>query len=134
VRSSYTYLYTHFIWSTWKRQEIIDPDLEPILHQLISEKVNDHNSKLLKVGGTSDHVHLLINVNPVISVSKLIKEIKGYSSFTVANIIRPNSYFKWQAGYGAISVSPGSLSTIIKYITNQKVHHREDSIRSKWEL
>ncbi len=134
MRSTYTYLYTHFIWTTWKRQEFIDPDLEPILYQLIAEKIDENKCQLIKIGGTQDHIHVLINVNPVVSVSSLVKSIKGYSSFTIANKIRPGSLFKWQGGYGALSVAPGSISTISRYIANQKAHHKEDSINRYWEL
>jgi len=134
MRSSYTYLYTHFIWSTWKRLDLIDPEYEHILYQLITEKITEHKCQLISIGGTEDHIHVLVNINPVISVSKLIKEVKGYSSYAMGNLVNPGSPFKWQGGYGALSVSPGAVSRISKYIKDQKMHHQDETIILKWEL
>jgi len=101
---------------------------------LITEKVIEKNCQLIKIGDTENHLHVLININPVINVSNLIKEIKGYSSFTIANSVCPGTFFKWQRGYGALSVSPREVSRVSKYIADQKLYHKEDSALSKWEV
>ena len=103
MRTTFTYLYTHLFWSTWKRQDLIYPEIEPILYRLITKKVIEKNCQLIKIGrGTENHIHGLININPVINISNLIKEIKGYSSFTIANSVCPGTFFNWQSGYGAL--------------------------------
>lgn len=35
------------------------------------------------------------------------------------------SHFKWQEGYGTISISERSLHTVIAYVVNQKQYHRD---------
>ncbi|MCD6424377.1 MAG: transposase [Anaerolineales bacterium] len=101
---------------------------------MITEKVFEKNCQLIIIGGTEYHIHVLINNNPVINVSNLIKEIKGYSSFTIANSVCPGTFFKWQSGCGALSVSPREVSRVSKYIADQKLHHKEDSAIGKWEV
>ena len=41
--------------------------------------------------------------------------------------------FRWQEGYGALSVSPGNLETVAGYIRGQEEHHRVRSSREKFE-
>ncbi|MCK5644805.1 MAG: IS200/IS605 family transposase [Gammaproteobacteria bacterium] len=134
MRSSYTKIYIHFIWATWKRQNIIDADLEPILFKLISDRIHEHKCQLLKIGGTEDHIHLLVDMHPSTCVSNLVKSIKGFSSYSISNKIRPGSFFKWQGGYGAMTVSQNDISILSKYIANQKTHHSQKSIDSRWEI
>jgi len=100
MRTTYTYLYTHFIWSTWKRQNLIYPEIEPIVYRLITEKVIEKNCQLIKIGGTENHIHVLININPVINVSNLIKEIKGNSSFTIGNSVCPGTFLNGRVVMG----------------------------------
>ena len=88
----------------------------------------------IKIGGTKDHIHILVNIHPSVSVSNVVKEVKGFSSFIIANKIQPESLFRWQSGYGVISISPQGISRISKYITDQKEHHRQGTMESNWEL
>lgn len=132
MRSTYLRLYVHFVWSTWKRQEFIDKDLELILYRLINDKVIENKSRLLAFGCTSDHVHLLVKIHPTMSVSKIVKEIKGYSSFTIANKIRPGSYFRWQSGNGAMTISQSDITRLTNYINNQKEHHNINQMDDMW--
>lgn len=112
----------------------IYPEIEPIIYRLITEKVIEKNCQLIKIWDTENHIHVLININPVINVSNLIKVIKGNSSFTIANSVCPGTFFKWQSGYGALSVSPREVSRVSKYIADRKLHHKADSAISKWEV
>ncbi len=134
MRSSYTQLYIHLIWATWKRQNLIDGELEPILYRLISDILIEHKCKLIKIGGTANHIHLLVEIHPSKCVSNLVKCIKGFSSFSVSNQIRPDSFFKWQGGYAAITLSPHAVPILEKYIVNQKERHDGKSIDQRWEL
>ena len=134
MRTSYSYIYVHLIWSTWKRMELINLEIESILYKLISDKLYELKCQPIKIGGTKDHIHILVNIHPSVSVSTIVKEVKGFSSFIIANKIQPESLFRWQSGYGVISISPQGISRISEYITDQKEHHREGTMKSNWEL
>ena len=56
-----------------------------------------------------DHVHLLVELHPTVSVSALAKEVKGASSHAAAHLLRAGPSFRWQTGYGAFSVSHGDV-------------------------
>jgi len=133
MRASYSRIYIHLIWSTWDRLDLVDNKLEPILYNYISKKCRQQNGILLQIGGTSNHVHLLVKLLPAKNIGQFVKNIKGSSSHYIAQIIRPDSFFKWQGGYAAISVSPGHLSKVSMYIAAQKEHHQMNSCIKDWE-
>jgi REP element-mobilizing transposase RayT len=85
-------------------------------------------------GCTSDHVHLLVKLHPAVSLSVIVGEIKGYTSYVIANQIRPELGFRWEGGYGAFSISSWDLPKIIKYLDNQKEYHQQNSVIREWEL
>ena len=134
MRASYSRIYIHLIWATWDRLDLIDDKLEPILYSYISKKYRQQNGLLLKIGGTPNHIHLLVKLLPAINIGQFVKNIKGSSSYYIVQIIRPDSFFKWQGGYAAISVSPIHLSKISMYVAAQKEHHKMNSCNKDWEF
>ncbi len=134
MRASYTRLYVHLIWGTWKRWDLIDSNMEPVLFKVIRAKCREKGCKSIIVGGTTNHVHLLVELRPPISVSDLVQFIKGSSAYIIAHQMEPEVFFKWQVGYGAITVSPQNIPTIKKYIATQKEHHQSGTYNHHWEL
>jgi len=131
--ASYHQLYYHLVWSTYRRHELINLEMENDLKRLIQDKIIEHKSELLCFGCTTDHIHLLVRLHPAVSVSGIVGEVKGYSSYTLANQIYPDSGFRWQGGFGAVSVSETDLPRLAQYIKNQKDHHDQNNIDRKWE-
>jgi REP element-mobilizing transposase RayT len=79
-----------------------------------------------------DHLHLLIGMRTVQSLSDLMKQVKGDSSAWInsRNLVRGK--FSWQEGYGAFSYSKGQLQDVIKYISYQEVHHQKRTFREEF--
>ena len=134
MRASYTTLYVHLIWGTWKRWDLIDSDMEPVLSNAIRGKCCEKDCKTIIVGGTTNHNHILVELGSTISVSELVQFIKGSSSYIIARQMQPEVFFKWQRGYGAITVSPQNIPVIKKYIAKQKEHHQTGTFNHHWEL
>ena len=86
MRASYSRIYIHLIWATWDRLDLIDDKLEPILYDYISKKCRQRNGLLLQIGGTSNHVHLLVKLLPAINIGQFVKNIKGSSSHHIARL------------------------------------------------
>ena len=77
-----------------------------------------------------DHTHLLISMNPDISVSKLTGEIKSGSS----KFLKDNGFvktFDWQDGFGAFSYSKSQAPNVVNYILNQPEHHKKKTFRDE---
>jgi len=73
-----------------------------------------------------DHVHILVQLSPTISLSQAILLIKAYSSKWLGR------GFAWQKGYGAFSVSASNVATVAKYIRNQERHHYKMSYEQEF--
>jgi REP element-mobilizing transposase RayT len=77
---------------------------------------------VLANGGMEDHVHLLIQLPPVLSVAKAASLVKTNSSRWMND---HGMKFAWQEGYGDFSVSKSNLGVVERYIANQERHHRK---------
>lgn len=131
---NFTQLYAHCIWATWDRLPLITPDLKKIVYAGIIRQCEQLNCKVLAIGGIADHIHLLVNFPPTLSLSKLIGEVKGSSSHLITHEIKPNEFFKWQGGYGVFTVSQEDLETIAHYIKNQEIHHLQKQLIPDFEI
>jgi len=134
MRRAYSHLYVHLVWATWERLPLITPQIEKRLYGAIRAKCRELGCEPLAVGGTADHVHLLVRLLPSVSVSQLVKGIKGASSHLMTHEVTPGEFFKWQGGYGAFSVGRESVSRVADYIAHQKEHHHEGKASKNWEL
>jgi putative transposase len=84
----------------------------------------DFETELVEFDGEKDHVHLLVNYPPKISVSKLVNSLKGVSS----RLLRKHHpdlhryYWKgmlWSPSYFAGSCGGAPISIIRQYIEQQ---------------
>jgi len=134
MRAPFTQLYVHLVWATWDRLPLISLAFEARLFAAMVSKCKELKCEVLEIGGEADHVHVLVRFTPTITVSDLVKEIKGSSSHLVTHEITPNDFFKWQGAYRAFTVSPGDLERVRHYIRLQKAHHRDLTLLEEWEL
>ena len=84
---------------------------------------------LIAAGGTANHLHLLIALSPVMTLSNAIQNLKAHSSRWMKEDIRG---FAWQEGYGAFSVSESQRETVLQYIATQPEHHRKWSYEQEF--
>ncbi len=54
------------------------------------------------------------------SFVKLLEEIKSHSSKWIKTKESDFDNFYWQDGYGAFSINPSEVDTVVAYISNQK--------------
>ncbi len=111
--------YLHCVFATKRRQPTIN-DPASVWTYIRGIARNCHFD-LLAIGGTNNHIHLLLALPAGRNLSDVMRDIKANSS----RYIRTNNrLFAWQDGYGGVSVSPSQLPAVKKYIANQEKHHR----------
>ncbi len=123
MSQSYTKLWTHAIWATKNRQELIDYSIEKTLYDFIWEELTALKCPVRIINGMPDHVHVLFLQNPQKTVSDIVKQIKGSSSHFMNRGEFILEKFAWQTGFAAFSVSESQLDVAYNYIKNQKQHH-----------
>jgi len=114
----------HIVFATHNRQATISLDKEREVYAIIYHILCKNNCRVYRIGGMPDHLHLLIEIPPTISVSALIQNVKRESSLTISqNKILP-VWEGWQDGYGCFTYGKDAVQNIIHYIASQKDHHR----------
>jgi len=115
-------LYVHLVWRTWDSLPLIRPAVERRLHRAIEAEAGELGCKVYAVGGTAEHVHLLLAIPATLSVSDLVRQVKGASSRFANEVLLPGR-FRWQGHYGALSVSRSDVGRVRAYIQGQHDHH-----------
>ena len=87
---------------------------------------------MLAINGMPDHLHFLIGMKPSCCLSDLVREVKKSSNDFVKEKNFAKFKFQWQEGYGAFSYSHSNLDNVIKYIMNQKQHHKKKTFKEEY--
>ena len=119
----------HVVFSTKERQRLIEKEFQPRMWSYVGGVCKGAGIFVHAVGGMDDHIHLLIQVPPVLSLAKAVMTIKTNSSKWANELGRE---FAWQQGYGAFGVSWSSVPKVIRYIENQEIHHKRMSFEQEF--
>src|SRR5690242_4300136 len=88
MRRSCVHVYVHFVWRTWDSADLIDAGWEKRLHACIAESARDIGCNAARVGGTENHIHVLVRMSATVSVAQVAKQMKGESSHFVTHMLR----------------------------------------------
>ena len=134
MANTYTQLYIHIVFAVKFRKADINPLWEERLHLYISAIVQNNGHKMLAINSAADHLHMFIGLNPKQSISDLMKLVKGDSSEFINKEGLSERKFQWQEGYGAFSNSKSQIDSVVKYILNQKEHHKKTLFLDEYKL
>lgn len=126
--------YLHLVFSTKYRAPLIHPPAEVELHSYLGGICNKLECQVIKVGGSTDHIHILCMLSKKIALMKLVEGIKLHSSKWIKTKGIEYKNFYWQDGYGAFSVNPSELNNVIAYISNQHEHHRIKTFQEEYRI
>jgi REP element-mobilizing transposase RayT len=88
--------------------------------------------RALAVGGTEDHLHVLLSLPATIPLAKAVQLIKGGSSKWIHDAFPGHRHFAWQEGYGSFSISISHVKETIAYIHGQEDRHRGKSFEKEF--
>ena len=80
-----------------------------------------------------DHVHILTGLHPIQSISSIVQNVKSESTKWINREKLTGTKFAWQEGYGAFSYAHNEVRAVIRYIQNQKVHHRTETFLDEYK-
>lgn len=133
MSQSFTKLWTHAIWATKHRQELIDFEIEKKLYNFICQELTELGCPVRIINGMPDHVHVLFLQNPQKTITDIVKQIKGSSSHFINREELILEKFAWQTGFAAFSVSESQLNAVYNYIKNQKQHHLKKNGQAEFD-
>ncbi len=133
MKIEYNNLYTHFVFSTLKRQALILECNRVRIEKYITGIVNNNSSKLYAIYANPDHVHFLVSRSPSISEEQLATVIADSSERFINKKKLTGNNFLWQRSASAFSVSKSNIDNLCKYILNQPNHHKKVTFAEEYE-
>lgn len=132
MAGTFSQMYIQVVFAVKHRQTLIQPSWEERLYEYTTGIIRNKGQKLLAVNGMPDHIHILIGMKPACCLSDLVREIKKSTNEFINENKFTGSRFNWQAGFGAFSYSHSHLDNVIRYIMNQKEHHRKETFKEEY--
>jgi putative transposase len=120
----------HCVFSTKQRRKLISAETQAQLWPFLGGIARKNGFKALIVGGTEDHIHILLSLPATMPLAKAMQLLKGSSSKWM-NERSPNG-FAWQEGYGAFTLGVSQKPRTIDYIKRQAEHHRKRSFEEEF--
>lgn len=112
----------HIVWCTKYRRKVLVPKVKECLIELIKERCESNNYKLIEVEIMPDYVHIFLDASNRDSVHRIVSQLKGYSSHSLRKEFKflttrlPNL---WTRSYYTGTIGHVSHETVKRYIQNQ---------------
>lgn len=133
MANTYTQIHIQAVFAVQNRDAVINPIWKEELYKYITGIIQSREHKMLAIGGMPDHVHLLFGLRPTHSLSDLMHDVKGGSSKWIKERGLLRCKFSWQEGYSAFSYARSDLHNVIRYIQNQRDHHRKVTFMEEYK-
>ena len=119
-------LHVHIVWSTKYRYAVLRGDIQVRCRELIRQICDALDVRILKGVVSKDHIHLHVSYPPKLSISDLVKRLKGRSARLMLDEFtelrkRYWGQHLWGIGYGAWSSGNITDEMIEHYLD----HHKE---------
>lgn len=133
MAGTYSQIYIQIVFAVGHRKSLIHTSIEEEIYKYITGVITNKGQKLLAINGMPDHIHILIGMKPSCCLSDLVREIKKSSNEFINTKWPSQNKFYWQGGFGAFSYSHSALDNVIRYIQNQKRHHRKKLFKEEYK-
>jgi putative transposase len=122
-RTSVHFMNYHFVWCPKYRRKVIIGAVEKRLKQLLQEKAEAMDCKILALETMPDHVHVFIQGTPILAPNRIVAGLKGYSSRVLRQEfphLTSSLPTLWTRSYFVSTHGHVSSETIKKYVEEQK--------------
>src|SRR5437016_18243 len=115
----------HLVWIPKYRKRLLQGKVAERLKELLQECADMNRWKIEELNIQKDHVHILIQMRPDVSVSKMVQLFKGSSSKVIREEFPELKEFLWGTsfwadGYFAETSGQVNEDRIREYIRNRK--------------
>lgn len=129
---TFTQIYVQLVFAVKNREAGLTKEIRPRIFEYMSGILANQKHKSIIINGISNHVHILLGLNPSISVSDTVHDLKrGSSLFINGNKLCPCRFY-WQEGYGGFSYSRSQIENLYNYIRSQESHHKIKSFSDEY--
>lgn len=128
----YTQLYVQLVFAVKNRDAVLDKNIRSRVFEYMSGIIKDMKHKTIIVNGIASHVHIFIGLNPAVSISDTVQDIKRSSSLFINREKLCRGKFSWQEGYGGFTYGKSQMDHVYNYILNQEMHHKKVTFREEY--
>jgi len=125
----------HVIWCVKYRRQLLVGKVEQRLKEILHSFVKEVTSfEIIALETDKDHVHLLCSIDPQYGINKLVKLLKGKSSFILRSEfpeLRTKLPTLWTNSYFVATNGGAPIATMKAYIENQQTSQRPKQ-QQKW--
>ncbi len=121
----------HIVINTYSRRMTIPEAKKEELYMYIHGIIKNNKCQLLRINGIGNHIHILVDINPTISLSQLVQAIKQSSSKWLKGQPQFPAFEGWGKEYFAFSVSQPVCENVKNYIIHQEQHHLGTSFENE---
>ncbi len=132
MANTYAQMYIQIVFAVKHRQNLISEKHREEVEKYICGIITNNQSKPLAIYCNPDHIHILIGLHPSVAVSDMTRDIKANSSRWINEKGWIQGKFEWQSGYGAFTYSKSQIDHVVKYILNQREHHRKSTFKEEY--
>ena len=136
-KSSHTVydLKVHLVWITKYRYKVLTKEIGLRIRELMRQVCDTNDIEIIKGRISKDHIHLYISYPPKLSVSEIVRKLKGRSSRKIQEEFPQLSkqywgkHF-WAIGYAAFSSGHVTDEMIMQYLEHHKNsrNHNDDFV------
>jgi putative transposase len=125
-------IFIQLVFAVKNKNCLLEKKIRPDIYAYMGGILKNLKHKPLIINGIADHVHIFYGVNPNVSVSDTVKQIKSSSSTLINDKKMIYDKFGWQDGYGGFSYSQSQIKNVYNYIANQEEHHKRKTFKEEY--
>ena len=123
-------LQVHIVWVTKYRYHVLKGDVQKRCRDLIVQVCDAEDIRILKGVVSKDHVHMHIEYPPNLSISDIVKKLKGRTSRKLQMEFKELSKRYWGKHFWAIGYGVWSTGNVTQDMVDEYLeHHRNPSNR-----
>ena len=124
----------HFVFITKYRKPVLKGDIAKEIRKLTKEICRTHDIEIVKGHIRPDHIHILLDVPPKMSPSKVKQAIKGKTSHHMLQDhrrLRREFWGRhlWARGYFVATTGTVTDEAVAQYIESQDVESEDDDFK-----
>ena len=132
-RSSHTVsrMSAHIVWVTKYRYHVLKGDVQIRCRELLVQICNSENVVILKGVVSKNHVHMHVEYSPSLSMSDLVKRLKGRTSRMLQQEFPELGKKYWGRHFWAVGYGVWSTGNITDEMVQEYLEHHQDKPNSQ---
>jgi putative transposase len=119
-------LTAHIVWVTKYRYHVLKGDVQVRCRDLVVQISNAENVQILKGVVSKDHVHIHVEYPPSLSISELVKKLKGRTSRILQQEFSSLGKQYWGRHFWAVGYGVWSTGNITDEMVQEYLEHHRD--------